>query len=174
MEWLKEFLPFTSIISALTALVAVIISPIFSWKLAARQITASNVSSKRQVWIDELRKDVAEVLTLTGHIEGLKRPDPNLSPDEILKLFDERAKASIRTLELSIRIRLRLNPNEALHNKLLAAFKNLADSCTDPRPDETQDQRHKLLAEFSKAREEVVKVTQKILKNEWNIVRKGK
>ena len=43
------------VISAATALVAVIVAPLVSWNIAKRQITASNVSSRRQVWIDELR-----------------------------------------------------------------------------------------------------------------------
>ena len=67
------------IISAATALAAVIVSPLVSWILAKRQIdiakhqiSATNVSSKRQVWIDELRRDVAEALALASRIEELK------------------------------------------------------------------------------------------------------
>ena len=67
------------IISAATALAAVIVSPLVSWiiakrqiDIAKRQISATNVSSKRQVWIDELRRDVAEALVLASRIEELK------------------------------------------------------------------------------------------------------
>lgn len=168
------------VISAATALVAVIVSPLMSWKIAKRQIdiakrqiTASNVSSKRQVWIDELRKDVAEALALASRIEELKRPSPDLRREEHLDLFDRRMEAALRTFELLMRIKLRLNPNEQEHNDLVAAFQEMSRAAPDPQPGETDEDRRTLQAEFGAARDKVLGVTQKILKSEWNRVRKG-
>ena len=162
-----------SVISAATALVAVVVSPIVSFKIAKRQINASNVSSKRQVWIDELRKDVAEALALISRVQELKRPSPDLSREEQLGVFDRRVEAELRATELLMRIKLRLNPNEEEHNDLVRAFQALSSASPDPKPDETDEQKLKLLAGFFSARDKVLAITQKILKSEWNRVRKG-
>ena len=59
-NWSVEEL--TKIITASVALVAVIVGPFLQWRIAKRQ-AADNISSKRQNWIDELRKDSAESLS---------------------------------------------------------------------------------------------------------------
>lgn len=166
----KDLVP---VISATTALVAVAVSPFVSWKIAKRQINASNVSSKRQVWIDELRKDVAEALALLSRIEELKRPNPELTPQEQLDVFDKRMEAQLRAIELLMQIKLRLNPNEQDHNDLVKAFQSLNNASSDPQPGETEEDRRRLQAEFASARDNVLAVTQKILKSEWNRVRRG-
>ena len=166
----KDLVP---VISAATALVAVIVSPLVSWNIAKRQITASNVSSKRQVWIDELRRDVAEALALASRIEELRRPSPELSREEQMDVFDRRMEAELRAIELLMRIKLRLNPNEQEHNDLLAAFQELGRAAPDPQPGETDEARRRLQAEFGAARDNLLEITQKILKSEWNRVRRG-
>ena len=50
----------TNNISAITALVAVIIGPIISWYIAKRQIIASTVTISRQQWINTLRDAIAD------------------------------------------------------------------------------------------------------------------
>jgi hypothetical protein len=168
------------IISVATALAAVIISPLVNWIIAKRQIdiaklqiNSSNVSSKRQVWIDELRKDVAEALALASRIEELKRPSPNLNQEEQLEVFDRRMEAELQTVELLMRIKLRLNPNEQAHDDLVAAFQELGHAAPDPHPRETDADRERLQARFRAARDNVLGITQTILKSEWNRVRKG-
>jgi len=47
-----------AIVSAITALVAVIVSPLVSIIVAKNQISASVVSSSRQVWINRLRDEL--------------------------------------------------------------------------------------------------------------------
>jgi hypothetical protein len=167
------FSELVSIVSAATALAAVIVSPWISWRVAERQISASNVSAKRQAWIDELRKEVSETLALISRIQELKRADPRLSRDEQLALFDQRADAELRVAELLMRIRLRLNPKESDHIELLTAFRTLSNSAPDPAPNETNEDREKLKKKFFEARDVVLVITQKILKNEWNRVRAG-
>lgn len=161
------------VISAATALVAVIVSPFVTWKIAKRQINASNVSSKRQVWIDELRRDVAEALAMISRIQDLMRPDPDLNREEQLDVFDKRMEAELRTLELLMRIKLRLNPNEKNHNGLVEAFKRLSNASPDANTGETDDDRRRLQAKFNSERDHVLTITQSILKSEWNRVRKG-
>jgi ABC-type transport system involved in cytochrome bd biosynthesis fused ATPase/permease subunit len=53
----------TQAISAITALVAVIVSPIISIYIAKRQVHASVVSANRQKWIDSLRDQLADLIT---------------------------------------------------------------------------------------------------------------
>lgn len=180
----KDLVP---VISAVTALVAVIVSPLVSWMIAKRQIdiskrqidiakhqiTSSNVSSKRQVWIDDLRQDIAEALALMSRIEELKRPNPNLNEREHLEVFDRRMEAELRATELLMRIKLRLNPNEQVHNDLVSAFQAVGSASPDPQPGETDEERQKLQAGFASARDDVLNITQTILKNEWNRVRRG-
>lgn len=163
----------TSIISAVTALAAVIVGPFVTWKVAKRQIDASNVSSKRQVWIDELRSDVAKALAQISRIQELKRPNPNLSREDAVKVFEEQAAAHLLAIELLMRIKLRLNPNEREHNDLVAAFQALSDASPDPNPGETIEDQKQIQKRFFAARDQVLVITQKILKNEWNRVRRG-
>src|SRR4051812_33377311 len=86
---------FNKAVLAVVALVALFLGPWMQWRIAKRQVQmqteianlqvetqsriatrqiADNVSTKRQNWIDELRKDAAEFLTVAGRIQELKRP----------------------------------------------------------------------------------------------------
>jgi hypothetical protein len=64
-----------SIVSAVTALVAVVVSPWMQSRIAKR-VAADNISAKRQVWIDELRNDAAEYLELTPEPGNAAPPPP--------------------------------------------------------------------------------------------------
>ena len=79
-------------------------------------------------------------------------------------------KAQFRAIELLMRIKLRLNPNEKPHNDLIAALQKLSEASPDPAPDEDSE---KLFKEFAVARGNVLSITQEILKSEWIRVRKG-
>ena len=162
----------TKIITAAVALVAVIVGPVLQWRIAKRQ-AADNVSSKRQNWIDELRKDSAEYLHLLARLEELRRPALNLSSEDQKLVFDERAAANARATELGIRIKLRLNPNEAEHNKLIALFRSLQDACKDPPLNEAEGQRKVAAKAFSQERDKIVGQLQVILKREWERVKLG-
>lgn len=162
----------TKIIPAATALIAVIVGPFLQWKIAGRQ-AADNISSKRQNWIDELRKDCASFLQLSAKLEELARPNPHSSLEDQKRTFDERVDARARAHELSIRIRLRLNPNEADHNKLMELFSGLAAICKDPPPGETEDDRKKTITAFHEQSNRIVSHLQTILKKEWERVKRG-
>ena len=75
-----------SIIAAFTALVAVIVGPIVSFKIAKRQISASTVTISRQHWINDLRDAIADFNAKASMIYGLKslRPQrPSFPPTYI-------------------------------------------------------------------------------------------
>jgi hypothetical protein len=163
----------TKYVVAVTALVAVIVGPLLQWAIARRQ-AADNISAKRQNWIDELRKDAAEYLTLIGHLQDLRRPTPGLSRDEEIVLFNEKAAANAKAMELALRIRLRLNPSEVDHNELNRLFEVLARASPDPTPGEAPGDITRERAAFFAARENVVKQLQAILKKEWERVKSGK
>src|SRR5262245_619724 len=88
-------------ISSLAALVAIKSGQETQWKIAQRQ-SADHIASKRQVWIDELRKDFAKLLQLIGKAESLKRPNPLLT-DDYKKLYIEFTNTTDQISELSIR-----------------------------------------------------------------------
>lgn len=78
---------------AFVAVVAMIVGPVLQWRIAKRQTelqksiaerqaelqrtiaqraAADNVSAKRQNWIDELRKDMSEFLTVVARLNELR------------------------------------------------------------------------------------------------------
>jgi hypothetical protein len=141
-------------------------------EIAKRQI-ADSISARRQAWINELRSEASEYLTLVARIEELKRPAPNLSLEDQKRNFDDMAAANARGHELGVLIRLRLNPLEEMHNTLTKLLTNLADVCVDPPPNETQSQVVEAKRAFFKARNDVIVHLQKILKYEWERVKRG-
>src|SRR5258705_315405 len=104
---------FNKVVLAVVALVALFLGPWMQWRIAKRQVQmqsetaklqietqsriatrqiADNISTKRQNWIDELRKDAAEFLTVVGRIQELKRPrvEQLIAVTEIVGDFKER------------------------------------------------------------------------------------
>lgn len=140
--------------------------------IAKRQI-ADSISAKRQNWIDELRKDMAEFLTADARLNELLRPAPNLSEEDKRKNFEEAASNNFRAHELGIRIKLRLNPKEDMHNQLVDLLKKLTEVSKDPPPNETDDQKRAAIKAFNDVRQEVIAHMQTILKYEWERVKKG-
>lgn len=168
---------------AFVAFVAMIVGPILQWLIAKRQTdlqktiaqrtAADNVSAKRQIWIDELRKDMSEFLTVMARLNDLRRPSKDISPEDAAKNFEERAQYNFRGSELGIRIKLRLNPKEEEHNKLVSLLGELSDASVNPTPDETAEHKEIAKKAFYSARDKVVAHMQIILKHEWERVKKG-
>ena len=156
-----------------TALVAVIVGPVLQWRIAKRQ-AADHISSKRQRWIDELREDCATFLSLVARLEELRRPNPSASIEDQKRTFEEKAQVDHRAYELSIRIRLRLNPEEDDHNHLLELLSDLSATCKDPNPGETDSDREAQIAEFRRHVNRIMPQVQLILKKEWERVKSGR
>lgn len=162
-----------SFISAITALVAVIISPLLQWHIAKRQ-AIDNVSLKRQNWIDELRKEVAKFLTQISRLQELKRPAKNLSIEDKKLNFNEESVAHLLACEFGIIIMLRLNQKEELHNEFKKLIESLMTICKDPSPNETKEQSISDINKFIIERDKVIKQLQLIIKQEWDRIKNGK
>lgn len=184
----------SQMITALVALVAVFLGPFMQHKIAKRQVQmqaeiadrqsetqrqiatrqiADSIASRRQTWIDELRSEAAEFLTLFTRLEELRRPSHGLSEDDQRKNFEDMAVANSRASELGIRIKLRLNPKEKKHIDLTDLLRVLSDLCLDPPLNETQEQRKAAEKAFRTARDNVIIQFQSILKHEWERVKRG-
>ncbi len=143
-------------------------------RIATRQI-ADNISTKRQSWIDELRKDAAEFLTVVGQIQELKRPrdEQVIAMAEVQGDFKERLVSEMRAKELGTRIRLRLNPNEAEHNHLVKLIAEMGSKGYDLNRRYTAADEAEAAKIFNEASNAVVAHLQQILKHEWERVKKG-
>ena len=187
---------FYKLVLAVVALVALFLGPWMQWRIAKKQVQmqaevaklqietqsriatrqiADNISSKRQNWIDELRKEAAEFLTVVGRIQELKRPrvEQLIATTEIHEDFKERLAVEMRAKELGTRIKLRLNPNEAKHNRLVQLISEMASNGYQlDRQYSVADEEH-LVRVFNDASNAVVEHLQAILKHEWERVKKG-
>jgi hypothetical protein len=160
---------FQKIAPDLIAILAVTVAPI----IIARRAAADNISTKRQSWIDDLRKDAASLLQTVRHLEGLRRPNLTLPLEDQKKTFEEKIAGEGKAIELSHRIKLRLNPLEAEHNHLVALIEGLATICKDPPPDESDAMRQASVEAFTKQEQRIITHLQTILKNEWERIKRG-
>jgi hypothetical protein len=187
---------FNKLVLAVVALVALFLGPWMQWRIAKKQVQmqadvaklqietqsriatrqiADNISSKRQNWIDELRKDSAEFLTVVGRLQELKRPrvEQMIAVTEIHEDFKERLETEMRARELGTRIRLRLNPNEAEHNRLIQLIAEMASKGYDLNRSYSAADEAEAARVFNEASNAVVAHLQTILKHEWERVKKG-
>lgn len=144
-------------LSALTALVAVVLSPIISIYVARRQIRASVVSSNRQKWIDQLRDRLSELITGIRFL-NLRRQSKNISEKEFVDKFNE-------LFLLETRINLLLNPNEGDHKELSGKIRKAIEKIFEEKE---SDEPHVV-----KLTNEVMNLSQGILKREWERVKRG-
>jgi hypothetical protein len=128
-------------------------------KLSSQTIKKDILSNNRQKWINTLRDSVSEFL----------------SSHELSKLINQHDKKSNGTLPeyreefkkwqlLYYKIQLLLNPNEEKSQKLLELMIQLG-VFTDYSSNSKE-------AEYEKIQKEIIKVTQLILKEEWERVKK--
>lgn len=185
---------FNKVVLGSVALISLVVSPIVQWRISRKQAllqeqianrqadlqaqiamrqAADNISAKRQVWIDDLRKEAAEYLTLFARLEELRRPALGISFEDKKQNFDDLMEANKRATELGIRIKLRLNPKEDEHNEFVRLLGALADVCKDPPPNETESQKTEAYRQFRVARDSIIAHLQTILKHEWERVKKG-
>jgi len=147
-----------NIITATTALVAVIVGPIVSIYVVRRQIHASVVSTNRQARFNLLRDAIAEWLTaeqvifISKHTGFWEKPD---------------AQQAFQKMVLQeYRIRLLVDPKEPDHAKLVELLRNefneLNESLDSPP------------AEYDKRRiygdDKIILLAQSILNKEWERV----
>lgn len=148
----------TSQISAVIALVAVVVGPIVSVYITKRQIHASVVSSNRQKWIDNLRDQLSEVIT-SIRILSLHR---SLEKIENSELNDRIEKLVL----LEAKINLLLNPNEADHKTLSGTIRKAIDTIGAGNEREKRMDAQELL-------KSLLSQSQFVLKREWERVKRG-
>lgn len=163
------------------AIISMIVGPYLQWRIAKRQTelqaaiaarqVADSIAGRRQKWIDELRSDVAEILTIEARLVDLQINQ--LAPNELAELTkefeDKYVAATDRGQELAQRIWLRLNRNEAIHQQLRAALMRVEEvGSTFGRGGKPHES-----AEWKEVRRRAAEITQDILKAEWERVKKG-
>lgn len=147
------------LVSALTTLTAVIVSPFVSLYIAKHQIQASILSPNRQKWIDSLRDQLA-ILIADIRAIGLHRKIELLSNEE----YDDRLQ---KIILVETKVNLLLNPNEADHNALSVAIKTVREKIFSGNEIEKRLATTELLPN-------IILLTQTILKREWERVKVGK
>lgn len=139
----------------LVALVAVVLGPFLSAWVARRQI----VAPIRQKWIDELRDLITEFLSTAQMLVVVNDSNGILNEDDIDK------ETYKNMLSIERKLTLMLNPNESLHNELMVHIRELLDKTEHGVSN---------LSEFGPLVSKITETAQRILKEEWVRVKKGK
>jgi hypothetical protein len=146
------------IVPAITTIAGATIGAAISYLVGKQQFNANVVSANRQSWINTLRDTVSEYQSsVTGMIVFLSVG--KINSNEFHERFD-------RLEFLGSKIRLLLNPCEKNHQKLVEIVTVLRSINADPTEEEIKKMRSQ--------QDELTEVTQKVLKSEWERVKKGK
>ena len=92
---------------------------------------------------------------------------------ELADDFKERLAAEMRAKELGTRIKLRLNPNEAEHNRLVALIGEVSSKGYGLNRTYSPSEEEQAARAFNDASNAVIGHLQTILKHEWERVKKG-
>ena len=148
-----------TIISAATALVAVLIGPLVSIWIAKRQSRVTVLSANRQAWINILRDLIAEYISITSLIHAGDWSSRTETE------FDQRME---RLVLLRAKVRLMLNPKEDDHQRLEQLLSDLLLTMGG-----RATERNKRDAQKAKTMvEELVPLSQSIFKREWERVKR--
>jgi (p)ppGpp synthase/HD superfamily hydrolase len=153
-------------ISACTALIATIIGPYVAVKTARSQIKANVISSNRAKWIESMRDLVADAIS---HWTGVMYLRANLHDHNAATIaMNEALLTHIESgLLTNSKIRLMLNPNEAESQRLMTNLDALVTSLRSEADQTTVElQVHEHL-------DEIVRISQSVLKTEWIRVKLG-
>jgi chromosome segregation ATPase len=155
----------TALISAATAVLAVIIGPVSGYLIAKRQINAQLVSANRQVWINQLRDHLAAVHSLLFRLPTvLKRPG-ELSQEETKEVWDQFRDALEQVTLIRGKIVLMLNPSEEPHQQLARLLDQALSAASEHGADTNA---------LVKYRDDLTRLSQSILKAEWERVKLGR
>ena len=147
-------------VSAITALVAVIVGPLITIYVAKKQIRSSVVSVNRQAWINRLRDEIANFVRDVKHM-------PSAHSAEAIST----AEAISRHGEIVLReevVKLLLNPEEEEHKELLRLM-----AIARKKAQNAINTNRGLATVLDEASDPIVAQTQKILKAEWERVKRG-
>lgn len=157
-------------------------SELMMWNIASQRKATSKVAQMRQVWINNLRKDMAKYLTLQQEL--MYRWDAmvsqatatDLSVEEKAELFKKfrlvLPKLRQEALELKLRIVLYLNPSEDETKELVKLMSSLEGTVLlfDRTISQINPQNIRLTFQVNHAA--AVTAVQVILSNEWKVVKR--
>lgn len=148
------------IITAATAVAVAAVTVGGGYMIYKRRVSASTVSASRQAWIEMLRTEVCEFL-LACEVFDL------LCSDMAVAVYraDDMKQASDRMIRSRYHLQLLLNPTEEKHARLLKLLYALP---TVPTPATEEAQRA-----GADWRAEVISCAQEILKQEWEVIKRG-
>lgn len=149
-----------AVVSAITALVAIIIGPLVSICIAKNQINASVISTNRQVWINRLRDELATLVGMVHHLPSAHANDSVSTNDAIAEYGKFVEKFQV--------IKLLINPNEADHQELVRLIE-----CADEKLIESINNKISNRSEFETIGRDIVTQSQIVLKKEWQRVKSG-
>jgi hypothetical protein len=158
------------LIMAITALVAVIISPIVTFAVLRRQIrtsldiarvqiTADLVSANRQQWINTLRDTLAELLALlwaSSHASS----QGAMNNEQVYQ-------ANLRAGMMLNKIRLLLNPKEQDHSELIKVLPQILQAADSMQSIHSPAS----IKAFDDLESHIIALMQAILKREWERVK---
>ena len=147
-------------VTAITALVAVVVGPLLSIYVARKQINAAALSTNRQEWINKLRNVLAELITIIRHVPPAYAANSITGIEAIAKHGELTEKVEL--------VKLLLNPKETDHQELV----RLVTSASTQMRDSINQQQGNAV-KLGEAAERVVAQSQIILKREWERVKKG-
>ncbi len=147
-------------VTAITALVAVLVGPLLSIYVARKQINAAALSTNRQEWINKLRNVLAELITIIRHVPPAYAANSITGIEAIAKHGELTEKVEL--------VKLLLNPKETDHQELV----RLVTSASTQMRDSINQQQGNAV-KLGEAAERVVAQSQIILKREWERVKKG-
>jgi (p)ppGpp synthase/HD superfamily hydrolase len=153
-------------ISACTALIATIVGPYVAVKTARSQIKANVISSNRAKWIESMRDLVADAISQWTGVMYLRASlhDRNAATIAINEALLKHIEGGLLT---NSKIRLMLNPNEAESQRLMTNLDAVVTSLRSEADQTTVElQVHEHL-------DEIVRISQSVLKTEWIRVKLG-
>ncbi len=155
-----------SLITATTALMASIMGPFVTLRVARRQFRANVISTNRQKWIETFRDRVSELLALMNAAQVIKRHSVDswhggLGPVQLNHGLTEKFERAHMALA---QIRLLTNTSDPEHNRLNDA---LAAALTHLQHDEPRED------ELAASVEDVIALGRTIIRHEWGRVKRG-
>lgn len=147
-------------VTAITALVAVVVGPLLSVYVARKQINTAALSKNRQEWINKLRNELAELITIVMHVPPAYAANSITNQEAIAKHGELTEKVEL--------VKLLLNPKESDHQVLVCLITSASIQVKD-----AINQRQGNAVKLEEVAERVVKQGQIILKREWERVKKG-
>ena len=148
----------TALGGVVAALAAFLVQPLVAWLTAALGFKLG-ISQFRQKWIEQLRDLLSEFMTEASHLsieQQAGHVDPRANP-----------RRTERIMLLDTKISLMLNRHEADHRKLLDLTFEIVQRSMLPTADTTGSAYGERLGEY-------VKLSQDILKREWDRLKNGK